>query len=253
MKIAAQLFTIRDYIQSKEEMDQSFAKIKEMGYDVIQMSGMGPVDDEKAAYIKDLADKHGLEICVTHMSYDQLINDLDNVIKYHEMWGCKYVGLGSMPNELRNKEGYYTFIKEANRIGEKLATFGMKFVYHNHRFEYEKYDGKSGMEILLEGFNEHVQFLLDLYWVQAGGASPVAWINKLAGKLDIVHFKDMGVKDNETYFAEVGAGNLEWEAIIDACEKAEVKYTAVERDRGEIGAFDTLSLSRKYLKEQHNL
>ncbi|WP_105616150.1 sugar phosphate isomerase/epimerase family protein [Vallitalea okinawensis] len=253
MKIAAQLYTIRDYIQSKEDMDQSFTKIKAMGYDVVQMSGMGVVDDEKATYIKELAEKHGLEICVTHMSYDQLINDLDNVIKYHQMWNCKYVGIGSMPNELRSIEGYYTFIKEANQIGEKLASFDMKFVYHNHRFEYEKYDGKSGMEILLEGFNEHVQFLLDLYWVQAGGASPVAWINKLAGKLDIVHFKDMGVKDNENYFAEVGTGNLEWSAIIDACEKAGVKYAAVERDSGDVGAFETLALSRKYLKDQHSL
>lgn len=248
MKIAAQLYTLRDYIGTKEDMDQTFKRVKEMGYDVVQMSGMGAVDEVKATYIKELAQKHSLEICVSHISYEQLTTELDAIIDYHKQWDCSHIGIGSMPKELRTEEGYAQFIKEANAIGDELAKHDMTFVYHNHAFEFEKYEGKSGMDMLVEGFNNNVQFLLDLYWVQAGGASPVAWINKLAGKLDIVHFKDMGIKDNKPYFAEVGNGNLQWQDIYEACQKAGVKYAAVERDSGEVDAFDTLEISRKNIK-----
>jgi sugar phosphate isomerase/epimerase len=253
MKIAAQLYTVHDFLSTKQDIKETFKKVKQMGYDTIQVSGVGYVDDEKAEYISEFQKEYGLDICVTHMSYDQLNNELSSLIKYHKMWNCKYIGIGSMPNEFRNKDGYSKFIEWANKIGEEVAKEGLKFVYHNHRFEFEKYDGKTGMETLVEGFSDNVQVLLDTFWIQAGGCDPVAWINKLSGKLDIVHFKDYGVKNDGQYFAEVGSGNLDWCRIIEACKNAGVKYAAVERDSGEIDAFESLAISRKYLKDIHNL
>lgn len=253
MKIAAQLYSVHQYIGNKEDMRMTFKKVKEMGYDYIQLSGAGYMDQEKADYVASLLKEYNLTICVTHMSYEQLDQELDSLINYHKLWGCNYMGIGSMPTTYRNKEGYSHFATWANSIGRELAKHGLTFVYHNHRFEFERYDGKTGLALLAEGFNEYVQFLLDTYWVQAGGANPVELINQLAGKVDVVHFKDFGIVNDKAIFAEVGSGNLNWNKIIEACQTAGVKYAAVERDSGEVDAFDSLAISRKYLKNTHNL
>ena len=109
---------------------------------------------------------------------------------------------------------------------------GMQFIYHNHAFEFEKFDGVTGLDILLEASDpEAFHFELDTYWIQAGGANPVTWIEKVAGRMKVVHFKDMGnAGANEPVMAEVGEGNLEWPEIIAACRKTGVEYAAVEQD-----------------------
>lgn len=253
MKIAAQLYSVHEHLSTKEDMGKTFKKVKDMGYDYIQLSGAGYMDDEKADYVASLLAEHVLQLCVTHMSYDQLDQELDNLIRYHKLWKCDYIGIGSMPPDYRGKDGYERFAKWANAVGESVASHGMTFVYHNHRFEFEKYDGRTGLEILADFLNDNVQFLLDTYWVQAGGANPVDIIESLAGRIDVVHFKDYGVKENKEYFAEIGSGNMNWSKIIDACTKAGVKYAAVERDCGDIEAFESLAISRKYLKNIHRL
>lgn len=253
MKIAAQLYSVCKHLGTKKDIRETFIKVKQMGYDEVQLSGIGHVDEDKARFIEELIKELEISICVTHMSFEQLETELEALIKYHQQWGCKYIGIGSMPKEYRNKEGYQPFIEWANKIGDRLSKEDMVFVYHNHRFEFQRFEEKTGMDMLIDGFNENVQVLLDTYWVQAGGVDPVELITKLGGKLDIVHFKDYGIVNDEAIFAEVGSGNFNWARIIKACHEAGVKYAAVERDRGDIDGFESLSISRKYLKDVHGL
>jgi sugar phosphate isomerase/epimerase len=118
-----------------------------------------------------------------------------------------------------------------NGFGERLARAGIVLVYHNHAFEYRNYNGKLGMEILYQHFNQNVQFEIDTFWVQKGGSNPVNWINKVVGKMDVVHFKDMGIRNwDEQYMAEVGSGNLNWDEIIKACLNNKVLWACVEQD-----------------------
>lgn len=244
--ITAQLYTVREFTKTPEDVEKTLKKVKEIGYNAVQVSAFGPIDP---THLKNLADQIGLRICVTHTAYDRLLNDLDNVIKEHKLWNCENVGLGSMPQNFRNgRDGYTEFIKIINPIARKITDSGLKFVYHNHKFEFEKYSGVTGMEIL---FNETDPkafcFEIDTYWIQAGGANPVDWIKKVAGRMDVVHFKDMAIKDNEQIFAEIGEGNLDWPSIIKVCRETGVKWYAVEQDRCLRDPFESLEMSFKYL------
>lgn len=248
LKVAAQLYTLRDFLKTPEEIEKTLKKVKEIGYDAVQLSGMGPIEAEA---LKKIADEVGLEICATHISYDRLQNDLDKVIAEHKLWNCKYVGLGGMPMECRTSyEGYKEFLKTASEIAKKLNDNGLRFIYHNHRFEFEKFNGLTGMDILFnETDPETFEFELDTYWVQAGGANPIDWINKVSGRMSVVHFKDMAIKDDQQIMAEIGEGNLNWPAIIEACKKNNVKWCAVEQDICQRDPFESLEISRSYLKK----
>ncbi|OMF28650.1 xylose isomerase [Paenibacillus sp. FSL H8-0548] len=230
MRIAAQLYTLRDFLKTPEDIASSLKKVKQIGYHAIQASGLGPIGDKE---LKEIADREQLTICATHIPFADLTGNLDAVIEKHKIWDCKYVGLGAMPLEYRSsKEGYSAFAKEATEIGKKLNQAGLRFFYHNHEFEFAKFDGKTGMDILMEETDkEAVDFLIDLFWVQAGGADPIEWLHKLKGRMTLVHLKDFAVtSDRERRFAEVGEGNMNYPSILEACERVGIEWAPVEQD-----------------------
>jgi len=246
MTIAAQLYTLRDFLKTPEDIEKTLKRVKDIGYNAVQLSGAGPIDPGR---LKDITDNLGLKICATHISYDRLKNDTEAVIREHKLWDCKYVGLGAMPQEYRtSKEGFLKFIGEFNEIAKIIADNGLKFIYHNHKFEFEKFDGVTGMNIIFNSTDPEVFGLeIDTYWVQAGGANPVDWIRKVEGRMDIVHFKDMAILKDQQIFAEIGEGNLDWPSIIKACRETGVKWYAIEQDKCLRDPFESLEISLKYL------
>lgn len=247
-RIAAQLYTIREYTKTPEDIEKSLKRVKDMGYNAVQVSGIGPIEDKE---LKDIVDKIGLKICATHISFERMQEDIDAVIEQHKLWDCQYVGLGSMPQKYReSKETVIEFAKEASEIGKVLSDNGLKFIYHNHAFEFAKFDGKTIMDILLEETDENFGFEIDTYWVQAGGANPVDWIYKVKGRMDVVHFKDMVMNHkNEQIMAEVGEGNLNWPDIIKACNETGVEWCPVEQDICQRNPFESLEISINNLKD----
>lgn len=249
MKIAAQLYTLREYLKTPEAISETLKKVKQIGYNAVQVSGIGPIEDQA---LKDIVDELGLTICATHVQFKDLTENIDAVIKKHELWQCRYVGLGGLPMEYRTKDGYKKFAEIASKIGNELKQAGLKFIYHNHDFEFAKFDGKTGLEILFEESDpEAVDFELDVYWVHAGGADVVDWIEKVRGRMKVVHLKDMVVTpDRKQRFAEIGEGNLNFARIIKACEEIGVEWGAVEQDRCfDRTPLESLEISANNLKK----
>jgi len=70
---------------------------------------------------------------------------------------------------------------------------------------------------------------IDTYWVQFGGGDPVDYINRLKGRVPVLHLKDMAPGE-ERRFAEIGEGILDWPAILAASEAAGTEWLCVEQD-----------------------
>jgi sugar phosphate isomerase/epimerase len=178
-------------------------------------------------------------------------------MEIHRMWGTTTVGTGAMPMPPRtNLDELKKYIAEFNRVAELYAKEGFRVSYHNHHFEFVRIDGyKTIMDVLYEELDpKNTSFVLDTCWVSAGGGDVVAWIEKLAGRLDILHLKDMTMHYNnghlEPKVTEVGNGNLSWDPIMAAAERAGVKHYVVEQDYGFTGtAFNSLQLSADFLKK----
>ena len=47
----------------------------------------------------------GLACAATHISFDDCKKDLAAVVEKHRAWGCEYVGVGSMPEEIPRGRG----------------------------------------------------------------------------------------------------------------------------------------------------
>lgn len=247
-QLAAQLYNLRDFCRTAEDLDESLGKVKKIGYNSVQLSGVGPIP---ANIISDLVKKHDLTICATHISLDRFKNDFDNVVKDHKLWDCQYVGIGSMPLEYLNSlEGIKKFTIEFSEIAKKLNDNGLRFVYHNHNFEFQRIDGsRTIMDILFEETDkDNFEFLLDTYWVTAGGSDPIYWIKKLKNRLSVIHIKDMQIERVENHsvkqiMCEIMEGNLNWDGILKECNKSNVKWYVVEQDTCKGDPFDCLKTS----------
>ena len=251
LNLSVQLYTLRDFTKTKEDFKETLYKIKDIGYKSFQYSGVGFNDPN---YVKQCLDETGLLLCATHTSPDRLKNDLQAVISEHQLWNCEFVGIGMMPEEYRTDEkNIIRFAKEFSLIGKKLKEQGLTLVYHNHHFEYQKFNGKLIMDILLEQSDKrYFDFELDTYWVQAGGANPVDWIYKVNNRMRFIHFKDMGIKGFDQIFKPIGEGNLDWVKIIEACRETKVEWCAIEQDKCELSPFEALKISYNNLMDKYN-
>jgi sugar phosphate isomerase/epimerase len=220
--------------------------VKALGYDAVQLSALGPINP---AELKRILDAEGLTVCATHVPIERLRDDVAAVVHEHQLWNCTQVALSALPGEYRTQEGYHRFAREGSQVGRRLREAGLTFSYHNHAFELEKYGGRTGLAILFEESEADVfAGEIDTYWLQYGGADPAQWIRRLTGRVPLVHLKDMAVQANTPIMAEVGEGNLNWDAILPACRDAGVVWYIVEQDVCQRDPFESLGISLQNLR-----
>ena len=248
MQIGAQFYTLRDQCKTLEAFAESLKRVADIGYRTVQISGVCPYDP---AWLRDRLKETGLACVITHTNQDRIADETQKVIADHDVFGCDYIGVGSMPGGLRNPGDYESFVERFRPAGAAIAAAGRRLMYHNHHFEFMKApDGKLYLEKLTEDFApEELGFTLDTYWVQYGGGDPAAWLERLSGRVPCIHLKDMACVNFEQHMAPVGEGNLNWERILSSAERAGAKYLLVEQDDcyGE-DPFDCLRRSYQFLR-----
>ena len=249
MEIGAQLYTVREFMQSPENISLSLRKIADIGYRYVQLSGQASVDTE---WMKSELDKNGLRCVITHTKPDRLQNDPDGVAKEHSILGCDYVGLGSYPFHSPNHPDYSFDAYEAlyRPVARALRSRGKTLMHHNHAREFVREDGELIFQKIAERFApDELGFILDTYWVQRGGCDPAEWIERLKGRVPCIHLKDYAyLPSNESAFAVIGEGNINFLKVFSAAENAGTKYMLVEQDDcyGR-DPFDCLRKSYEYL------
>ncbi len=187
MKTGAQLYTIRAYTQNEKDFARSMKRIAQTGYRTVQISAVGK--DIRPERIREICDENGLEIVLTHSDVNRILYDTDRLIAEHDVMGCRYIGIGAMPDRYRAPEWLAHFAEDFREPARKIADAGKLLMYHNHNFEFRRIQAegeaqeKRIIEYLCDWFGpRELGFTLDTYWVQAAGADVCQWIGLLAGR-----------------------------------------------------------------------
>ena len=154
---------------------------------------------------------------------------------------------------------YEKFADQLNRAGELGRRAGVGIGYHNHGFEFEPLaDGRRPLDVLMARTDPSlVRLELDVFWVGITGANPVDLLRQYSGRVALVHLKDKakdaGPETDEgkvppTAFKEVGAGALDFPAILKAAEAAGVEHYFVEQDHAPGDPLASLRQSYEYLQ-----
>ena len=227
MQIGAQLFTVRDYAQNEADLGRTLERVAEIGYKTVQLPAIGP---SAPARVKALCDANGLKIVLTHNG-EQKFQNVDALIEEHQIYGCKYVGIGSMPGRYRSGQWVEYFARDFEGAARKLKDAGMLMMYHNHDFEFVHLpEGGTLMDKLLKLMPaELMGVTADTYWLQYAGVDVLDWMHRHADRLHCIHLKDLVPPAGR--MAPVGEGNINFPAILaQTAQNGVTEYALVEQD-----------------------
>lgn len=245
--IALQMYTLRD--DAAKDFAGTMSKAAELGYEGVELAGTGGLS---AADLKKLLDDLGLKIAGGHVGIAQMETELEAQMDYYNTLGSVFMTCPYLPEDRRKSADDYkkvgAFLSE---VGAKTKACGIQLCYHNHAFEFDRFDGETGFDLLFGAADpELVKVELDTYWVVHGGENVLDTIRRYAGRIPLVHLKDRTAGDNPT-FAEVGEGIMDFDAIFAACEESPgVEWYIVEQDTCQRPPIESVTISLNNLRNK---
>lgn len=257
-KIALQMYTLRDYTKTAKDFADTLERVHRIGYSAVQLSAVGAMDGKTpqttSKEARKLLDSNGIRCVATHRSWESLAQNTDFEIEFHHDLGCDFCAIGGMPSEYNamGAEGYKRFLDESASVIEKLNAAGIRFGYHNHAHEFQRFGEhrKTFYDAFIESSNPNFLLEIDVYWAGHAGVNPVRLFERLKGRVPVIHAKDKEVVKEGPVMAPVGEGNMDWEGIIRACKAAKVEWYAVEQDVCRRDPFDCIRSSYHFLREK---
>lgn len=243
--IAIQLYTVRDCMA--KDFEGTIKKLAAVGYRNFEFAGLF---DRKPQEVRKFLDGLGVKAICAHVGLD---GTEDNIKKHAEdahILGYQYIVTSGFPGYQWGKpvssnqwtQGVHALAK----VGQWATKHGITFCYHNHSFEFVKLDNSQRpMDMLFEQAQPPLSAELDVYWVTHGHDDPLVWMNKLAGRVPLLHIKDMD-KTEKRGFAEVGTGIVKIKDVVAQAPKVGAKYLIVEQDSAWIDGDSVKSATVSY-------
>lgn len=249
--MALQLYTLRD--PAKEDLAGTLKKVREMGWEYVQWSGMPNLPAEK---IREALDTAGLKAIAAHVGIEPFEKDFAANVKFWQTVGVKDLAPGGMMNDCKaSLKDWLNGARRLDELGAKLRSVGLRLSYHNHNFEFGKFpdDDRRKLDILMASTKpENLNAEIDLAWAYVAGADPAACIRKYKGRCPLVHAKDVVKARNgkKQQFKPLGQGELNWPEIFAAGDESGIEWYIYEQDSGEGSPFDFAHASYEFLSKQ---
>ncbi|MGW9308075.1 TIM barrel protein [Saccharomonospora azurea] len=222
--IGIQLYTVRSLMA--DDPQGTLDALAEIGYATVGVSGLYGHTPERFRAMLDAA---GLRAVLTHLSLDAIRGDWPRELDNAHVLGVESVVVPSLPSGLWTPDGYRQVAEEFNAAGEAAREAGLRFLYHNHDFDFRTVDGQVLYDILLaETDPAHVGFEIDLYWAIHAGYDPVDYFHRYPGRFPVFHVKD---RAEDGSFADVGYGTIDFRRLFRQRKWSGVKEYVVEHDQ----------------------
>ena len=275
LAVGLQLYSVRNTLA--QDPWGTLAQIAEAGFKHLEAANHNARNDAGvgfgvgAAEFRSRLDELGMSIVGCHINpldLDILPAALDYQAELGNIqFGCdiEFYPYGDIDYVMRRCEVF-------NEVGRLAKERGMRFYYHNHFQEFQRFGDDFVYDLILENTDpDLVKLELDTYWMYRGGQDPIAWLEKCGDRVVLLHQKDFpadapqplnlydGVIDpNENIdralfrdrkdtrcFTEIGTGVLPIQAIIDAASALPtIDYLILEQDHTAMDEIESIKTSR---------
>ena len=232
--------------------------LKELGIKDMEFSSLF---GKTASELRKLLDERGIKCSSFGVGYEDALNKTQEVGQNAKTLGASFVRVAWVPHK-----GPFTLemadktIADFNTIGKKLKDeFGLTFCYHNHGYEFEKYEDGTLMDYIIKKTDPaYVSFELDILWAFFPGGNPAGLLEKYPDRYKLMHMKDLrkGVAGNlsggtpVTNDVALGTGQLDIPAILKAAKKSAIKHYYIEDESPSYAIQVPQTIA--YLKELKN-
>lgn len=247
-KLGFQLSSVTPYLETEEQLRETFKHLHEQGWDTVQLQGVpNSIDDSVIA--EALRENH-LTCIATQEDYpfgfgDDPQRGIDRAVAV----GAKYLAVALIPFDTDTVEKLEAFALKMREINEMAKRAGITLCFHPIGMDYRLMDGVPVYERLMNLLPEDVQ----LTFCVSACFDKVPYeevLEKFGSRMDLVHFKDSIIlPDGTEQLMPLGEGAHDFAPIYAACEAAGAKYIFAEQERWNRDAFDCTAASFAYLQQ----
>lgn len=263
-KPGLQLYTLNNEMNT--DLAGTLKKVAILGYKEVETFGFNYGTTKyywnlEPKALKQILDDNGLHSISGHYplnnfmlpgkSDDDLKRYVDNSINGALILKQQYIVWPWLNPELRTIEKFKMLTQKLNTIGEQIKKANLQLAYHNHGFEFEEQDGKTGFDIILnETDSGLVKIEMDIYWFSHSSPLPAHYyFKKYPGRFPLLHFKDMDKTDRELHTV-LGEGSIDFKPYVTDYKLAGVKHIMVEQGNNYVpDAFDCIKRSIGYMNK----
>ena len=244
---------------SVAEFADGLKRLRDIGYRGVEAAGVplieGPDPAISARELRRMLDDAGLTCVGAHARWREIRDDTSAVVERLQELDCSIISIPAFVDEFDRFEpaSYDTFAGEAALVAQILGEHGIRLGYHHHAHEFLRFgaDRRTMFDVLVD--EPSLALEIDVYWAAFGGVDPAGLIERLSGRVPLLHCKDLEmVRDDEAgarpFFAPVGEGNLDWDRILAASHAAGTEAWIVEQDQCLRDPFDCLQSSFEFLQ-----
>jgi sugar phosphate isomerase/epimerase len=250
--VGLQLYSLRDIFATNVGLGLQFAR--NFGFSEVELAGTYGLSP---ARFREMLSRFELKPISSLLDFNAFVTDLDSVISDAKALGLQFVGTAGIPHEGAFTEADAQKAAAVfNRAGEALAKAGLKFVYHNHGFEFVPHGDGTLFDLLIQSTKpEFVSFEMDIFWTIHPGQDPIKLLRKYPNRWALMHIKDMrkGTRTGLLTGSEdvrndvtLGSGQIDLVGALQEASRAGVKHFFIE-DESPV-ALEQIPQSIRYLE-----
>jgi sugar phosphate isomerase/epimerase len=176
---------------------------------------------------KKYMDELGMKIISSHCN---ISDNFERKAAEAAAIGMKYL-ICPYKGPQKSIDGFKKFADEFNKSGEICKKNGIRFAYHNHDYSFKAIDGQMPQDVMMDNTDkELVDFEMDIYWVVAAGADPIAYFKKYPNRFRLCHVKDQIKTATDHESCHLGKGIIDFKSILKAGTDQGLKYYIVEQE-----------------------
>ncbi len=251
LNYGVQLYMVRR--QAATDLAGILKSIREIGYTQIELYPV--VYDHPAAELKKIVDDSGLGLVSAHFDYVGFPDKID----YAKQLGLKYMVCPMIPqDQWTSAAGFEKAANDFNVWGAQVSKAGMKFVFHNHCYEFKPQEGGlTGWQTLMGNTDPTlVNLELDIYWLVQAGQNPAKMMRDYKSRVKLIHLKDRTAGAPTSYvpdasaqhFMELGKGAIDWPKLLLQARWQGIRYAYLDQDETAGPVVESMTESFAYLK-----
>lgn len=186
-------------------------KVKACGLDRIDLSGPQVTFKDPSQHEPAIQTYQDAGVKIVGIGAVQLSGapDDEEFFKFCQKAGCRTITFAGEPDT------FFDALEQAQRWAEQ---YDMHLAIHNHGGKH--WLGSSQMlNYVLSRCSERVGLCIDTAWAIQAGENPVEWLDRFAGRIHAVHFKDFVFdKHGKHQDVIVGEGTLDLPAFVNGLE-----------------------------------